>query len=126
MKITFLGAAETVTGSMFLLETPSGNLLVDCGLFQGRRQEANERNRHLPEAALRADAALLTHAHIDHSGNLPTLVQSGFGGPIFTTPATADLCQAMLRDAAHIQTTDAEWLNRKHGEEPGWVPVEPL
>ena len=111
---------------MFLLETPSGNLLVDCGLFQGRRQEANERNRHLPEAALRADAAVLTHAHIDHSGNLPTLVRSGFDGPIFTTPATADLCQAMLRDAASIQASDSEWLNRKFGDEPDWVPVEPL
>lgn len=126
MRLTFLGAADTVTGSMFLLETSAGNLLVDCGLFQGRRQEARDRNRNLPEAALRADVAVLTHAHIDHSGNLPTLVGSGFDGPIYTTPATANLCQAMLRDAAHIQDYDAQWLNRKYGKDPGWEPIVPL
>ena len=110
MRIVFLGAAKTVTGSMFLLETDCGNILVDCGFFQGRRQKSKELNRNLPSKVFDADAMVLTHAHIDHSGSTPTLVKRGFKGPIFTTPATADLCQHMFRDSARIQQHDAEYL----------------
>ena len=126
MRLSFLGGARTVTGSMHLLEAAGASLLVDCGLFQGRRAESIQRNRRVPRAASAADHVLLTHAHIDHSGNLPTLVKRGFRGQIHCTSATADLCQAMLRDAARIQTHDARWLNGKHRDDPSWKPVEPL
>ncbi len=126
MRIFFLGAAQTVTGSMFGLETKQGNLLVDCGMFQGRRQESRERNRHLPSWALDVDAVLLTHAHIDHSGNIPSLVRKGYKGPIYTTPATRDLCAFMLRDSGRIQEHDAKYLNRKFGNDPDWEPIEPI
>jgi metallo-beta-lactamase family protein len=126
VKLTFFGAAEEVTGSMFLLELEAGTLLVDCGLFQGRRAEARERNRRLPAAVVAADAAILTHAHIDHSGNLPTLVKAGFRGAIHATLATYDLCAYMLRDAARIQEGDAAYLNRKYADEPDFEPVVPL
>jgi metallo-beta-lactamase family protein len=126
MRIKFLGAAQAVTGSMHLLETAEGKILVDCGMVQGKREESRERNAHLPPEAKGADALILTHAHIDHSGSIPTLVKSGFRGPIYTTPATRDLCAHMLRDAARIQQSDAEWLNRKFGDEPDWKPITPL
>lgn len=126
MRLTFLGAAQEVTGSMFLLELDRGSLLIDCGLFQGRREESRRRNRTPPRDAVDADAALLTHAHIDHSGNLPTLVKAGFKGRIYATPATRDLCEYMLRDAARIQEGDAAYLNRKLAREPGFEPIEPL
>jgi metallo-beta-lactamase family protein len=126
MRIRFLGAARTVTGSMHLLETSSGALLVDCGLFQGRRSEANQRNRNLPRATLGADAMILTHAHIDHSGNIPTLVKSGFKGKIYATSPTVDLAHSLLLDSAHIQESDAEYLNRKFGRDPDFVPIVPL
>ena len=126
MQIRFLGAAQTVTGSMHLLETSSGSLLVDCGLFQGRRAEANQRNRNLPKATLGATAMILTHAHVDHSGNIPTLVRDGFRGTIFATPPTVDLAQALLLDSAHIQESDAEFLNRKFAKDPDFEPVVPL
>jgi metallo-beta-lactamase family protein len=126
MKLHFLGAARTVTGSMHVCETARGALLTDCGMFQGRRAEANARNRAIPEAALGAAAMLLTHAHIDHSGNVPALVRDGFGGSIFATPATVDLARALLLDAAHIQENDAEFLNRKYARDPDFEPVVPL
>jgi len=113
MKLTFWGAAGSVTGSMHLVEAGAKRLLLDCGLRQGRRQEADQWNRNLPVSGSAIDAVILSHAHIDHSGNLPTLVKSGFSGPIYTTPATADLCQWMLRDTAHIQEKDAEFLNKR-------------
>jgi metallo-beta-lactamase family protein len=113
MKLTFWGAAGTVTGSMHLVETGGKRYLLDCGLSQGRRKESDARNRHLPFAGSSIDAVVLSHAHIDHSGNLPSLVKNGFSGPIFTTPATVDLCGWMLRDTAHIQEKDAEFLNRR-------------
>jgi metallo-beta-lactamase family protein len=126
MRIHFLGAARTVTGSMHLLETGRGDLLVDCGLYQGRRAEANERNRALPTRAVGASALALTHAHIDHSGSIPTLVRRGFSGRIYCTPATLDLCHALLLDAARIQENDAEYLNRKFARDPDFEPVTPL
>ena len=125
-RLTFLGAAQTVTGSMHLLQVGQTSLLVDCGMYQGRRKESLHRNRNLPRQASEADAVLLTHAHIDHSGNLPSLVNRGFEGPIHCTAATADLCDAMLRDSARIQESDAAWLNGKHEDDSDWEPVEPL
>jgi metallo-beta-lactamase family protein len=115
LRVTFWGAARTVTGSKHLLAGRPGNVLLDCGLFQGRRAESEARNRALPFHAGSVDALVLSHAHIDHSGAIPLLVKSGFHGPIHATSATADLCRVMLLDAAHIQEKDAEFLNRKHG-----------
>lgn len=126
MQIRFLGAAGEVTGSMHLLETAHGSVLVDCGMFQGRREEAKQRNRQLPSQALSARALLLTHAHIDHAGSVPTLVKRGFVGKVFATPATGDLCSYLLLDSAHIQEADANYLNRKFGDEPGWQEIQPL
>jgi len=131
MKLTFWGAAGTVTGSMHLLESGGKRFLLDCGLYQGRRKDADRKNRNLPFSGSGIDAVVLSHAHIDHSGNLPTLVKNGFSGPIFSTPATIDLCGWMLRDTAHIQEKDAEFLNKRRekrksaGMEDGGI-VEPL
>jgi len=113
MKLTFWGAAGQVTGSMHLLETAGKRLLLDCGLNQGKRKDSDQKNRHLPFPGSSIDEVVLSHAHIDHSGNLPTLVNNGFSGPIFTTPATIDLCRWMLLDTAHIQEKDAEFLNKR-------------
>ena len=113
MKITFCGAAGTTTGSQHLLEINGQRILLDCGLFQGRRQEAHERNKHFPFDPRKVDAVVLSHCHIDHSGNLPNLVKQGFNGNIYTTTATRDLCSIMLPDSAHIQESDVDWLNRK-------------
>jgi metallo-beta-lactamase family protein len=113
MKLTFWGAAGEVTGSMHLVESGGKRILLDCGLNQGRRKESDRKNRNLPFDAASIDAVVLSHAHIDHSGNLPTLVRNGFSGPIYTTPATVDLCGWMLRDTAHIQEKDAEFLNKR-------------
>lgn len=112
MRISFLGAARNVTGSMHLLNVNGSNILLECGLFQGRRQEAFERNRDLPFDASLIDVMVLSHAHIDHSGNIPNLVRSGFAGNIYTTFATRDLCSIMLRDAAYIMESDVRYLNK--------------
>ncbi len=125
MRVTFWGAARTVTGSKHLLTGGSGTVLLDCGLFQGRRAETEARNKALPFAAGSVDAVVLSHAHIDHSGALPLLCKSGYEGPIHATSATADLCRAMLLDAAHIQMKDAEWMNRKRRGDRR-EPFEPL
>ena len=115
MKLTFHGAARTVTGSRHLLEVNGRRILLDCGLFQGRRDEADRLNRHMRFEAGAVDTVILSHAHIDHSGALPALVKNGFQGPVYATPATADLCAVMLRDSAHIQERDIETINRREG-----------
>ncbi len=128
MEVEFLGAARTVTGSMHLIRAPHAHVLLDCGLFQGRRREAFEKNSSLPVRAREVDAVVLSHAHIDHSGALPSLVKRGFRGPIFATPATRDLCAVMLEDAAMIQEADARYIERmiERDEGHGVEPVEPL
>jgi metallo-beta-lactamase family protein len=125
MKIRFFGAARTVTGSMHLLSVNGAQILLDCGLFQGKRQESFERNRELPFDATAVDSLILSHAHIDHSGNIPSLVKNGFNGNVYATPATRDLCSAMLRDSGHIQESDALYLNKKRARQ-GLQLVEPL
>jgi metallo-beta-lactamase family protein len=112
MKIKFCGAAGTTTGSQHLLEINGQRILLDCGLYQGRRQESFERNQHFPFDASKVDVVVLSHCHIDHSGNLPNLVKQGFTGNIYSTPATRDLCSIMLPDSGRIQENDVEFLNR--------------
>ncbi len=113
IRLHFWGAAQTVTGSSHHLECAGQNVLLDCGLFQGHRQQAREINEHLALPAEQVNAVVLSHAHIDHSGNLPLLVKQGYRGPIYTTPSTVDLCEKMLKDSAHIQESDAEFVNRR-------------
>lgn len=125
MRITFHGAAQTVTGSQHLLEVNGKRLLLECGLFQGRRKEAYERNRRFSYDPQEIDAVLLSHAHIDHSGNLPHLVKKGFRGPIYTTDATAHLANIMLIDSGHIHESDAEYINKRNNYR-GSQMVEPL
>jgi len=125
MRITFYGAAENVTGSKHLIETKDGfRLLLDCGFHQGHRKEAEELNRHLPFEASSINAVILSHAHLDHCGLLPLMVKEGFAGPIYATPATADVARYMLEDSTDIQVSDAEYLNRHLA--PGQDPIEPL
>ena len=122
-----MGAARTVTGSMHIVETPHARVLLDCGLFQGRRRESYERNKELPFRARDIDVCVLSHAHIDHSGALPLLQKNGFDGRIFCTPATRDLCAAMLEDAAMIQMHDARILGRlQEQDEDRDPPPDPL
>lgn len=125
MKIFFHGAAQTVTGSMHLIEVNGARLLLDCGLYQGRRSETYQRNRHFAFDPRQIDAVILSHAHIDHCGNLPHLVKHGYTGPIYCTPATALLADIMMRDSGHIQESDAVFVNKQRAER-GEPPVEPL
>lgn len=127
MEIQFVGAAQTVTGSMHLVRTKHATVLLDCGMYQGRRRESFERNRHLPVPVRELSAVVVSHAHIDHSGAIPMLAKHGYTRPIYATPATRDLCAVMLRDAAAIQASDARFLNR-HAERDGLdcAHVEPL
>ena len=112
ISVTFHGAAQTVTGSMHLLETSDARILLDCGLMLGNRDDVHQRNRQFPFAPSWIDAVLLSHAHIDHCGNLPNLVRQGFTGPIYCTPATRDLLAIMLADSAKIQAEDAAHARR--------------
>lgn len=125
MKIHFHGAAQTVTGSQHLLEINGKRILLECGLFQGRRREAERINREFPYDCSKVDAVLLSHAHIDHCGNLPHLVKCGYDGPIYATPATRHLTEVMLADSGKIHEGDALFVNRRRAER-GEPPIEPL
>ncbi len=126
MHLQFIGAAQTVTGSMHLLEINGKRILLECGLFQGRREESNRTNRNFDYFhPAQIDAVVLSHAHIDHSGNLPNLVKQGFTGPIYATPATRDLAGIMLTDSAKIQEQDSLFLNKKLASR-GEPLVQPL
>lgn len=126
MKLKFCGAAGTTTGSQHLLEVNGKRILLDCGLYQGRRDDAYEINCCFPHFDPKSiDMVVLSHAHIDHSGNLPNLCAKGFKGNIHSTHATRDLCQIMLADSARIQTHDIEWLN-KHRQREGLSEVAAL
>ncbi len=126
MKLKFCGAAGTTTGSQHLLEVNGKRILLDCGLYQGSRKDAYGINCCFPHYnPATVDAVVLSHAHIDHSGNLPNLTKKGFQGNIYATDATRDLCQIMLADSARIQTGDIDWLN-KHRKREGLEPVAPI
>lgn len=126
MEIQFIGAARTVTGSMHLIKTNGTTFLLDCGLYQGKRKEAFEINRNFeffsPD---KIDFVILSHAHIDHSGNIPTLIRKGFKGNIYSTFATRDLASVMLRDSGHIQEKDVEFVNKRR-KKKGQNLFEPL
>ena len=114
MKLTFLGAAGTVTGSKYLIEHDGRRLLVDCGLFQGYKNLRQLNWLPLPVDPARLDAVILTHAHLDHSGALPLLARNGFRGPVYATPSTIALCELLLPDSGHLQEADADFANRHH------------
>jgi metallo-beta-lactamase family protein len=121
MQIEFAGAAREVTGSCHILRLGGRTVLLDCGMFQGRRSETREKNARLPCPIAEIDAVVLSHAHIDHAGRLPFLTRHGYAGPIYCTAATRDLSAVMLADSAHIQEKDAEFLARRRQE-----LIEPL
>ncbi|WP_272972460.1 MBL fold metallo-hydrolase RNA specificity domain-containing protein [Alteromonas australica] len=123
--LTFLGAVEGVTGSMHLLKTAHSTLLLDCGLYQGRRDEEAKNHEPLPVDVSQLDAVILSHAHLDHSGRLPILLREGYSGPIYMTRPTADLIEVLLKDAASLQERDAEWENKRR-QRSGKPLIEPL
>jgi len=125
MKITFHGAAQTVTGSRHLISLNGHHLLLDCGLYQGRRKDTYQRNLNFPFDPTDVEAVILSHAHIDHIGNLPNLVRQGYEGPIHATYATTHLTDIMLRDSGHIQESDVEFVNKRRARR-GKPPIEPL
>ncbi|MEO6434443.1 MAG: MBL fold metallo-hydrolase [Tepidisphaeraceae bacterium] len=125
MRIQFCGADRTVTGSCHLIEVNGLRLLLDLGLYQGPREQARQINQHLPENFADIDAIILSHGHLDHCGRLPVIVRRGYRGPIYCTPATAEVARIVLADAAKIQEEDADYLNRRELP-PGQPPVEPL
>jgi metallo-beta-lactamase family protein len=125
MKLTFHGAAQEVTGSSHILTVNGKNILLDCGMSRGNRKEALKKTRQFAYDPASIDAVLLSHAHMDHSGNIPTLVKKGFKGKIYCTDPTADLCQIMFRDCAHIQELDVAYVNKKRAKQ-GKTLFEPL
>jgi metallo-beta-lactamase family protein len=125
MKIHFHGAARNVTGSKYLLEINGKRLLLECGFFQGKRADTYEKNLKFPFEPGSIDAVILSHAHIDHSGNLPNLIKHGYEGRIFTTPATSLLADIMLQDSGHIQEYDVEYMNKKRARK-GEPQLEPI
>ena len=125
MKFTFHGAAKTVTGSQHIIDVNGHRIMLDCGLFQGKRKEAFELNRQGQCDGSSVDVLVLSHAHIDHSGNIPCLVKNGFSGDIYTTSATRDLCSIMLLDSAYIQEKDVMYVNKKRKRQ-GKNLFEPL
>ncbi|HRQ23006.1 MAG TPA: MBL fold metallo-hydrolase [Anaerolineales bacterium] len=125
MRINFHGAAHTVTGSQHLLEINGKKLLLECGLYQGRRADTYERNLNFRYDPRGVDAVILSHSHIDHCGNLPNLVKQGYEGSIYATHAAADLTKIMVADSGHIQEADAVFVNKKRAER-GDPPIEPL
>jgi metallo-beta-lactamase family protein len=126
LALGFHGAAGSTTGSRHLLTVDDKNILLDCGMYQGRRKDTIERNMKFTFSPRSIHSVLLSHAHIDHSGDLPLLVKQGFGGPIYCTPATRDLCSVMLRDSGHIQEKDAEWLRKRNAQRNRREEVEAL
>ena len=126
MYLEFYGAAGEVTGSLHRIHVSGRDVLLDCGLFQGHRAQANRLNRELPSWATSAHALVLSHAHLDHAGNTPSLVKRGFAGNVYCTPCTRDLSSVMLRDAAMIQEQDARYINRRNQREGIDDRVEPL
>lgn len=124
-KLTFHGAVVGVTGSMYLLQTDHCTLLLDCGLFQGRREEEDANHQPLPFDISRIDAVVLSHAHLDHSGRLPLLVAEGYRGPIYMTRPSCDLIEVLLKDAASLQERDVEWENKRR-RRAGKEEIEPL
>lgn len=125
MKIHFWGAAQTVTGSAHYIEVNGSKILLDCGLFQGRRKKANKINRQFRFLPSEIDSVVLSHAHIDHTGNLPNLVKHGYKGPVHAQRATADLSNLMLRDSGHIQESDVRFINKRRAKQ-GKPLLEPL
>ncbi|MCX8094142.1 MAG: MBL fold metallo-hydrolase [Candidatus Goldbacteria bacterium] len=125
VKIKFYGAARQVTGSMHLIEKNDFKLLLDCGMQQGKRKESFERNRNFPFSPSEVNSIILSHAHIDHSGNIPTIIAKGYKGPVFCTHATKDLCDLMLPDSAYVQMKDLEYVNKKRAKQ-GKNLFEPL
>lgn len=125
MRLTFFGATRTTTGSKYLLEINQQRLLIECGMFQGRREKSVAYSTKMPFDCVSIDALVLSHAHIDHSGVIPVLCRDGFRGPIYATDATADLCRIMLVDSAHIQEQDAQFVNKKRARK-GQPPIAPL
>ncbi len=125
MQIAFHGAAQTVTGSQHLIRVNGSQILLECGLFQGRRKESYERNQNFSFDVRKLDAVLLSHAHIDHSGNLPNLIKQGYRGLIYATHVTTHLADIMLRDSGHIQESDARFVNKVRARRGGG-PIEPL
>lgn len=119
--VTFWGAAQSVSGSQHLLQTPAGLILLDCGMLQGRRDEAERRNASFPFRVDKLRAVVLSHAHVDHCGNVPTLVRQGYRGPIYCTPLTADLAAVMLADAAKVQEEEAAYANLRRRGSGSWV-----
>ena len=125
MKITFLGATRTVTGSNFLVEGAGKKFLVDCGMWQGKAEQEMENSQEFEFNPSEIDFMLLTHAHIDHSGRIPKLYNEGFRNKVYAHKATCDLCTLMLPDSGHIQETEAEWKNKKR-KRKGEEPIEPI